>query len=285
MQIFAKRFWGFDPEIWPLVSFGRDGDRDALVKSSESGDLMAFVGTQEEPTPEELWGKLIGLGQFTHDIVASKQVLAPEVYEASRMATGGVFRWPAAVPVVRAWLFTDRPRPPLKATIGRQFDRTANTRAVTLSAEEQERILSRPMEEVAVFDTPLIRLQRVKMEILLASRPSTGPVPSSWQRFVSHDAETASFTYAFRFGRTGTWKIGHAVDPAARLGEVNAHVPHEVLGYGWTAFLKQRHSTQTHAYEMEQRIFEILKERRTARERLQCSEGDLTAAWLKALNG
>ncbi len=250
MQVFAKRFWGFDPETWPLVSFGRDGDRDALVKASESGDLMAFVGTQEGPTPEDLWGKLIGLGQFTHDVVASKQILAPEIYEQSRLETGGVFRWPAAVPVVRAWLFTDRPRPGLVATIGRQFDRAANTRAVTLSAEEQEKILALPMEEAAVFDTRLIRVQRAKMEVLMSSRPTTGPIPSSWQRFVSHDAASASYTYVFRFGKTSTWKVGHSVDTNGRLTEVNAHVPHEVIGYGWQQFLTQRHLTQLQAYEM-----------------------------------
>lgn len=285
MKVFAKRFWGFDPDTWPMVAFGRDGDRDALIRESDAGDLMAFVGTQHDPTPEDCWGKLIGLGQFSHDIALSRNILAPNVFAESARQTGGTFKWPFAVPVVRAWMFTDRPRPGLVATIGRQFTREANTRGVLLTAEEQERVLSLPCLEVPVQDTAFIRRQRSKLEMLMMGRPTTGPVPASWSKFVTRNADTASFTYVFRFGRTGTWKVGHAVDPVGRLAEVNAHVPHEVLGYAWTEAFRQRHSTYTDAYDMEQRMLRTLGAKRTVGERVQCTEGDMMAAWLKAVTG
>ena len=65
---------------------------------------------------------------------------------------------------------------------------------------------------------------------LSGSWPTTGPVPTSWSAVVERNAEQPSFTYVLQFGDRDLWKVGHAVDLAARLAEVNKHVPHEVLG-------------------------------------------------------
>lgn len=46
MRVFAKRFYGFDPVRQPVVGFGIEGNRDALITGSSPGDLIVFVGTQ-----------------------------------------------------------------------------------------------------------------------------------------------------------------------------------------------------------------------------------------------
>mgnify|MGYP001443662008 CR=1 FL=1 len=45
--MFIKRFWGFDPVYWPIVSFSQKGSLDALLAQSQPGDTIVFVGTQE----------------------------------------------------------------------------------------------------------------------------------------------------------------------------------------------------------------------------------------------
>ncbi len=93
----------------------------------------------------------------------------------------------------------------------------------------------------------------------------------------------AAVTYALRFGRRNIWKIGHAQDVAARLAEVNKHVPHETLGESWTAVLTQRWKTQMAAYDMEQRVLALLNDKRTQGERVVCTASELQAAWVDAM--
>lgn len=64
MQVFAKRFWGFDPARWPIISFGLEANRDALIQASTPGDLIAFIGTQSEPTEPEERGRFLGLAEI-----------------------------------------------------------------------------------------------------------------------------------------------------------------------------------------------------------------------------
>jgi hypothetical protein len=86
-----------------------------------------------------------------------------------------------------------------------------------------------------------------------------------------------------RFGDRDLWKIGHTNDVAARLVEVNKHVPHEILGERWTVFLTQQWPTPAIAYAMEQRIFANLGAYRTTGERVRCAETDLIKAWQDSL--
>ena len=60
VKVFAKRFWGFDPANWRVVSFGLDGNRDTLLRASRPGDLVLFIGTDTEDTAPQIedvcWG-------------------------------------------------------------------------------------------------------------------------------------------------------------------------------------------------------------------------------------
>lgn len=59
-QVFAERFWGFDPSKWPIIAFGLEDNRNAPVKASKPGDLVVFVETKDAPTEPEEQGKLLG---------------------------------------------------------------------------------------------------------------------------------------------------------------------------------------------------------------------------------
>ena len=86
-----------------------------------------------------------------------------------------------------------------------------------------------------------------------------------------------------RFDKINCWKLGHTTDAKKRLGEVNTHIPHEEIGKKWNLFRTQSWPNETNSYEMEQKLFELLKDKRTEGERIKCTEEDLHQAWLKAI--
>lgn len=114
MQIFAKRYWAFDPIEWPIISFKNEGDRETLIHNSKQGvDLIAFIGTKTELPAEEDRGRVLGLAEFSHQRLDSLQALKPEVVQAylekSGLSSEIDFRWRYALPILRGWKFPSRP--------------------------------------------------------------------------------------------------------------------------------------------------------------------------------
>ena len=89
MQVFAKRFYGFDPARRPIIGFGMEGNRDALIATSRPGDLLVFVGTKGEPTKPEERGKLLGIVEFARIPVDATDVVDPAVLEPHDFRTDG----------------------------------------------------------------------------------------------------------------------------------------------------------------------------------------------------
>jgi hypothetical protein len=281
VQIFAKRFWGFDPTTWPIISFGLEGNRAALIQASVPGDLIAFVGTQNTPTKSEDRGRFLGLAEIGRLPIDSLDVLDPAVLRSEYYDRNGRFKWPKAIPMLRAWSFLDKPR--VTEVLRAQLTFEATVRAVLLNEEDHAAVLALRTEVLAVPDVDVIRRHRDLADALSAIGPTRGPVPSSWSGTVARDANATATTYALRFGRRDIWKIGHAQDVTDRLADVNRHVPHEVLGERWSLAWRQLWPTQTAAYEMEQRVLTLLSARRTEGERVQCTEDELRAAWISAI--
>jgi len=279
-QMFAKRFWGFRPQTWPIISFGLEANRDALVSASRPGDVIAFVGTKTSETEREDQGRLLGLAEIGRTAVDSEDVLDPASLKPSHYNAQGRLRWPKALPMLRAWAFVDRP---LLTNVIDQLTYEATTRAVLLSDSDKDALSALRVEEVPVPVVEAIARQR-RLQDALRDGATTGPRPISWSAEVSHDTSQMAFTYAMRFGDRNVWKIGHATDPRRRLAEVNKHVPHEVLGERWKLELTQRWRNQDAAYAMEQRVLRALWSNDSIGERVTCSQTELRAAWASAIS-
>jgi hypothetical protein len=280
MQVFAKRFYDFDPVGYPVAAFGIEGNRDALISMSGPGDLLVFVGTQGEPTPVGERGRLLGLVEFAPIAVATEDFVDRSALRAHDLNPDGTLVWPKALPILRAWRFDD-PRFKLIDVLKEQLTYEATVRAVLLDADDSAAVLALPKTEIVL---PQTEARRKLLRLVAAvAQPTTGPRPSDWFGEVSRSAAETAYTYAMRFGRRDLWKIGHAQDLAARLQDINKHVPHEVLGEKWSLVMQQKWQSSVGAYEMEQRVLARLQTHRTEGERVLCPETVVFSAWGSSL--
>ena len=281
MRIFITRVWGFDPERWPVITFSLEGNRDRLLKESSPGDRIAFVGTLREPTPEPMRGKLLGMAEIGRIPVDTVDVIGDDVRSSHDYDEEGQFRWPKAIPMVRAWRFT--PPPMLLDVLEEQLPYHATSQAVALSRVDADAVLKLDTTPATLPELDSIANAKLLDQALAAGNPTTGPKPSSWTREASRDVEREAFTYAFRFGSSDIWKIGHTVDVSERLKQVNCHIPTEVILEAWNAVYRQRWESETDAYAMEQRVLKALDHHRTEGERVRCSEEQIWSAWLNGI--
>lgn len=286
-NVFIKRYWGFHPEVWPFIAFGKQSSRDHLAEKSKPGDLIVFVGTQGKETrrPEDR-GRIMGMATFGQKRINTPEKLLQEINPSfSRSDTRafdkhGNFKWPYALPMLRAWRFTN---PPLLKDIMAQLPPAARHSAVLLPNEDKDKILS--LSSIEVELPPAIQTFRdLNSGVSNPSHnPTTGPQPSSGTWNITHTSATEpAVTYALQFGSHDLWKIGLARDPTKRMRDINTHIPHEILGEQWELILTQRWPTGAIAYKMEQVVLRLLEKYRTTGERVRCSRKELDAAWKSA---
>lgn len=281
LKIFATRVWGFDPENWPLVPFSLEGNRDRLLKMSNAGDMIVFVGTQSEPTEPDERGRILGISEFGRNPVDTLEVLDETILTQRSYTEKGEFRWPKALLAIRAWKFIDKPV--LTETLSQQLPFNATSQAVELSEDDCNIILSLRAEEVIIPFSPTLERLR-KIDIALGGQsPSRGIIPTSWTSSINREIGNQSYTYAFRFGEANCWKIGYTTDRNRRVEEVNSHIPHEILKQKWVCKYSQTWPNEVMAYNMEQALLGLLAKYRTAGERVICTEDILRSAWIKAI--
>jgi hypothetical protein len=281
MKIFITRVWGFDPAKWPVITFGLEGNRDNLIRDSSPGDLIVFVGTLKKPTPEERRGRILGLAEIGRRAVETLDVIDPGIRNPGDFDANGNFKWPKAILMVRAWRFD--PQPMLLDVLTEQLPYHATSQAVLLSPEDTTAILALTASEVELPVTDALQKARLLDQALSQGKPTTGPMPTSWSGSTGRSVDRHAFTYAFRFGTSEVWKIGHTVDVGERLKQVNQHVPMEVVGQQWRAVIQHTWNSEVDAHGMEQRVFQALLPYRTSGERVKCKEQVLMSAWILAI--
>ena len=106
MKIFLKRVWGFTPEPWPVIAFGKKGDCTNLIDRSFDGDLIACLATKGEETSAQDHGRLLGLVEFELNIVKTLDFVSEDRMTKNAM---GDDKWHHAVRMRRAWRFLDKP--------------------------------------------------------------------------------------------------------------------------------------------------------------------------------
>ncbi len=214
MQIFAKLFWGFDPDYWPDVTFSRQGSLISLLERSRPGDLMAFVGTFGAETAEPDRGKLLGLAEFGRNRLHSREGLHPDAFAKAEKGPNGDIKWPHALLMTRAWRLIN---PPMAVDVLGRLPMAAISDAVLMSQEQQTAILTQRREELDVARTKAAWDEREQIASKVGHGGTMGPIPSSFLTTTARNALQPASTYAFQFGGRNVWKIGWANNPAKRL--------------------------------------------------------------------
>lgn len=281
MRIFIIRVSGFDPEHWRAIPFSLEANQDKLLIGTSPGDRIVFVGTLREPTPEAMRGKMLGMAEIGDLPVDAVDVTDGYVWGSYYHGEDGQSRWPKTLPMARAWRF--KPPPMFLDVVEEQLPYHSASQAVALSQSDAEAVLKLHTTPATLPNSVSITSAKHPEKALKVGNPTTGPKPSSWVGEASRDAGGEAFTYAFRFGRSDIWKIGHTVDVNNRLKQVNCHIPTEVFPEKWIAHFQQRWDREIDAYDMEQRVLKTLERHRTEGERIKCPEETLWSAWLKEI--
>lgn len=278
MRLFATRVWGTSFGRIPLATFTMEGHQQRLLRLADRGDRLAFVGTQTERTSEEKRGRLLGMAEIGFEPLRTLDHVDREELDPRDFDADGRFRFPFAVPLVRAWEFIHTPL--LMDVLPKQLPMLATSGVVELDASDAERVLALVAEEVALPMLPALAKMRRLNEFF---RPTTGPRPTDATYSVTRSAQDTSWTYALRYGKRNMFKVGHTTNVQERRDAINQHIPLELGVEIWEPALQQKWDTATKAYDMEQRVFALLSGKRSGYERIQCSEKELNSAWQAAL--
>lgn len=282
MKLFATKVWGtaLDQGV-PLATFGSSGHLNRLLKLARHGDRLVFVGTKTSRTPPDFQGRILSMAEFGFQPLRSLDHLRKEDLDPRDFDEKGNFKFPFGVPIVRGWMFETKP---LVNDVIRQKLTMLSTPGVEeiVDAADAAAILKLRQHEVALPPIPQLAKMLAINNLL---RPTTGPTPSDASYEVTKSAQETSFTYAMRYGTTDIWKVGHSTNVMDRLSTINQHIPFEIGATQWKVELQQKWPDAVTAHTMEQRVFELLANKRTTGERLSCTMAELGTAWQQAIMG
>jgi hypothetical protein len=278
MKLFATRVWGMGFERIPIATFGMKGHVDRLLRLARRGDRVVFVGTQTDRTDEESRGKILGMAEIGFEPLKTLDLVGRADLDERDFDAAGNFKFPHAVALTRAWRF--EPAPLLTRTLSRQL-------AMVATSGVQE--IEEPSDVAAIFalqtveiDLPTLPALEAMRRMNDALRNTTGPRPSGAGYKVNPPVDGEAWTYGLRFGKRDVWKIGWAADVDGRCTDINQHIPIELGLEQWGVVLRQRMNSRDAAYDMEQRVLELLANKRKGYERVHCSRNEIDSAWQQA---
>ncbi|MBB3139147.1 hypothetical protein FHS26_006933 [Rhizobium pisi] len=249
-----------------------------LLRLARRGDSVVFVGTQTDRTDEESRGNILGMAEIGFEPLKTLDLVGRADLDERDFDAAGNFKFPHAVALTRAWRF--EPAPLLTRTLSRQL-------AMVATSGVQE--IEEPSDVAAIFalqtveiDLPTLPALEAMRRMNDALRNTTGPRPSGAGYEVNPPVGGEAWTYGLRFGKRDVWKIGWATDVDGRCTDINQHIPIELGLEQWGVVLRQRMNSRDAAYDMEQRVLELLANKRKGYERVHCSRSEIDSAWQQA---
>ncbi|WP_375599631.1 hypothetical protein [Devosia sp. Naph2] len=273
-NVWLTSFYGFRPEKWGFLGFTDEGRRRSFLDDSEPGALVVIYGAGK--ASKDLWGKVIGIQQCSHQIGHARQFMSPNEWNAKERNSENAGKWNFAVKATRAWRVTPESRLDVEAFAPEATATKAwqhiGARGVKLSRQEALRILKLDLQEVDVYgENPIIASAvGAAKEVLAPSK--AGPV--SQNPFVTKESEGPKHLYILRLlgdteaflgkpahGRTIV-KAGFSKSPQTRRDDHNRALPRcafewEVM-YSGLASGFEAYPTSDHAKAGERKMQEIL---------------------------
>jgi hypothetical protein len=247
--MYMTKVWGFGMPVGPL-QFSLNGHRINAREKLKPGDLVLLVGTQSEPTPVELRGRVLGLMEPSREPVASLDFdLKPDPEDWNE---NNEYKWPYALLNRRAWQIVGPPVL-LKDVSSRQFQMDAALGIVLLTSEEEQAVLALPREEASLLP-PTMRAQE-RLDPAAARRAS--PPPTFNRRSIMQMRDRPASTYAMAVlsgERVVGFKIGWAFEYQSRQKTFNRAALPALGGLFYKPEWHHRWDTAREAFRMEQQL-------------------------------
>jgi hypothetical protein len=156
-SVWITSFWGFDPSKWGGVGFTQKRDRDAYLRASPPGSLLAIYVTKHRG-PEEMRGKVVGLLEVNGNTFPMQVLTSPTEWAASQREAGTKNKWAHGVQASRAWMFAPEEWRDvdsfLPATYAAHNAQLIGSKGVPVDAREIERLLALTALEIPVYKQP-----------------------------------------------------------------------------------------------------------------------------------
>jgi hypothetical protein len=249
MALYMTKTWGFSVPCGPL-QFSKRGWRDRVRSFIRPGDLVAIVGTLDEPTKEDERGMILGLMEpTTEPVMALNYDLNPGAVDYD---DEGHYRWPFGLELRAAWRFLE-PRAPLSAISSRKFGTDAAQGIVPMLPDEEAVILALRREPIALLQSTQAT---ARIEGIDVARKKAAPPPSTTRMGVMHMRNAPAYTYALEIigAEKPCFKIGWAFDPNQRNRQFNLASLPALGGLQYKPVLTQLWNTARQAFAMEQAL-------------------------------
>lgn len=262
-RIFFTYVWGAPGEpAWPLT-FTTKASRTLARNALTEGDLVFTVCTKREPTPVDLWGRVVGLFRVSDLEVNTQDYDLPR--RLDRPEFDGVTRFPFALHPLAVWEVT---------TTDNIFSELVGPLTPTHHLQAQSNLV----ELDAATAAPLMALSRREVE---PAWPKTefGRGLVTWKNSKLAPKHQGAFTGVFSdhavwyvytlvlrngSGKALAVKVGYSNDPEDRAAAHNGPLATEVTGLRWGVDLRQPTSSEEGARMVEQAVLQKYHAQRLA---------------------
>jgi hypothetical protein len=171
-RLFGTRGYGFDPDRWGMLGFGKEGSRDSVLHSMNGQPIyvVQFCSPNQQVSetgalamlPENL-GRILGVVRVLPNPVTSETHIEPE-FLALSISRWKKDKWPFGLEVDRAWIFATKPFSrdvlPITSKVGWE----ATNSVVKLQPAEIEALTQHQLEEASVYGRPQKIVKRFEQE-------------------------------------------------------------------------------------------------------------------------
>lgn len=249
-QVWLTSFWGFDPADWGCIGFANERKRNAFLRATRPGVLVAIYVTKGKG-PEGMRGKLVGVLEVSHEVGPAQAFIAGDRWAKKEADPESRGKWSYAVRATRAWRVVPEDWRPIEEILPTAYasadPQYIGSDGVSVPPEEAGALLALDVYEVPVYgqsgeiDTSITTLERS------VSSGRAGPVAT--RPFWVGEPDGPRHLYIFTLeGDLSVWlgrspaeigdrkiiKVGFSKSPLARRDQIQWAYPRGT--YVWKVF-------------------------------------------------
>lgn len=245
-KLYATRGYGFDPDRWGMLGFGKDGNRQRVLElmAGEPVYVVQFCSPNQQLAgdgtgamrPENI-GRVLGIMEVA-PVEASPETHIEAAFRAESVAHWGKDKWPYGLEITRAWIFPERPfsKDVLPQTSSASWEATNSI--VKLTFEEAAALVQHEFVEVPVFGSSATVFKAFEQKEALYTYMA---VCLDSNRLIATNAPKGSLLT----------KIGITNNPYRRLLEISGNHLAVIFGLKFSLIAQRRWKNQAEAFGVE----------------------------------